>query len=82
MEKANYYIMNGNYLKAKETLKEAQKLSPKNPQSLWLLAEVQILQNRFEEAEQTIEKFLAIKPDLNQSISLADQLMIIMEARS
>ncbi len=78
-EKAQYYIINKEYEKAENVLRKAQELSPRNPQSLWTLAQVQVEKGEFKEAKETIQKFIEIEPRIKKFQEIANQLILEIE---
>ncbi len=81
MEKARYYAISGDYENSVNTLKDAQKISPQNPQTLWILAEVQVIKGDFNRARNTIKEFIDMQPQLEHSNMLAQRLLQIIEEK-
>jgi O-antigen ligase len=79
MEKGQYHLLLWEYEEAEECFKRAEELIPTNPRSLWFLAQIKVAEEKYEEAEEIIERFVKIEPRINYSQLLAKELLKRME---
>ncbi len=79
MEKARYYAAEGDIKEAEKALRKASEMSPKNPQPLYYLAEIEVGRENFENAVEIIEEFIELEPGLEYSYNFAIALARGME---